>query len=86
MCVAVPARVLSIGEPAGLSIPARVAVAGTERAVDLALLPDARVGDYVVIHSGYGISVGPRGGGVADDRPSRRRRRRLAIGSASLTA
>jgi hydrogenase expression/formation protein HypC len=60
VCVAVPARVLSIGEPAGLSIPARVAVAGTERAVDLALLPDARVGDYVVIHSGYGISVVPQ--------------------------
>lgn len=31
-----------------------------ERDVDLFLVPDAVVGDYVVVHSGYAIEVIPR--------------------------
>jgi hydrogenase expression/formation protein HypC len=34
-----------------------VLVAGVERSVDLVLVPEAAVGDYVVTHSGYAISV-----------------------------
>jgi hydrogenase expression/formation protein HypC len=32
-------------------------VAGIERPVDLCLVPQATVGDYVVTHAGYAISV-----------------------------
>jgi hydrogenase expression/formation protein HypC len=32
-------------------------VAGVERVVDLCLVPEATVGDYVVTHAGYAISV-----------------------------
>ena len=60
MCVAVPGRVIRIGEPTDVSVPATVAIVDTERDVDLIMVPEATVGDYVVVHSGYAIEVIPR--------------------------
>ena len=57
MCVAVPARIVSVGEPTPASIPAVADVAGTEKPVDLILVPEAVAGDYVVTHSGYAIRI-----------------------------
>ncbi len=52
MCLAIPARVKSIDGQM-----ARVEVAGVGRQVSLSLTPEARVGDYVLLHTGYAISV-----------------------------
>ena len=57
MCLAIPSLVVSIGEQSGGSKPGIVSVAGAERAVDLSLVPEATVGDFVVIHSGYAITI-----------------------------
>lgn len=57
MCVSVPGRIVSIGEQAGPSIPARVVFGEIERDVDLAMVPEAKVGDQVIVHSGYAIRV-----------------------------
>lgn len=57
MCLSIPAMVTSIGTRGDGSHPAIVSVAGVERSVDLSLVPEAKVGDFVVIHSGYGISI-----------------------------
>jgi len=57
MCVAAPARVLSVQPGHGVSIPAVVEQDGVERDVDLAMVPDVEVGDYVIVHSGYAISA-----------------------------
>ncbi|MHB1414910.1 MAG: HypC/HybG/HupF family hydrogenase formation chaperone [Chloroflexota bacterium] len=51
MCLAVPARVISI-DPNRLAI---VDLSGVTREVSLALVPDAGVDDYVIIHAGYAI-------------------------------
>jgi hydrogenase expression/formation protein HypC len=60
MCVAIPGRVVSIGEPTAASIPGRVSIIDTERDIDLVMVPDAVIGDYVVIHSGYALELIPR--------------------------
>ncbi|MEX1124876.1 MAG: HypC/HybG/HupF family hydrogenase formation chaperone [Acidimicrobiia bacterium] len=60
MCVAIPGRVVRIGQPTVTSIPGRVSIIDTERDVDLVMVPNAVVGDYVVVHSGYAIEVIPR--------------------------
>lgn len=63
MCVAIPGRIVSIGERSGPSIPARVIFGEVERDIDLAMVPEAGVGDLVIVHSGYAIRVvaaGPR--------------------------
>ena len=52
MCLAIPALIKSIdGEQAEVDIE------GVTRDVSLQLTPDARVGDYVLLHTGYAISI-----------------------------
>jgi len=60
MCVSVPARVISKDKPSPASIPGRVRTTDGERDVDLIMVPDVSIGDYVVVHSGYAIDVIPR--------------------------
>jgi hydrogenase expression/formation protein HypC len=52
MCLAVPALVKTIDGAQAL-----VELGGVERRVSLTLTPDARVGDYVLIHTGFAIGV-----------------------------
>ncbi|MCB0220278.1 MAG: HypC/HybG/HupF family hydrogenase formation chaperone [Chrysiogenetes bacterium] len=57
MCLAVPGKVAMIDEGAdALLRTARVDFGGVTREVSLAFLPEARVGDYVLVHAGVGIS------------------------------
>ena len=52
MCLAVPLRIEALeGEMA------IVQLRGVRRQVSLVLTPGARVGDYVVIHAGFALSV-----------------------------
>ena len=52
MCLAIPVRIVSIdGEEAETEI------AGVRRRVSIALTPEAKVGDYVLLHTGYAIGV-----------------------------
>ena len=57
MCVALPARVTWIGQPAVGTLPGRALFGHEERAVDLVLVPEAEVGEYVVVHAGYAIRI-----------------------------
>ena len=59
MCVALPGRVIAIGEPTEFSIPGEVAFADGTAEVDLVMVPDAIFGSFVIVHSGYAISVVP---------------------------
>lgn len=52
MCVAIPARIKSIQEST-----ARVEIGGVERSASLLLTPEAKPGDYVLIHAGFAIHV-----------------------------
>jgi hydrogenase expression/formation protein HypC len=56
MCLAVPGKVLSIaGEE--LERGGRVSFGGIVKEVNLAYVPEAKVGDYVVVHVGFALSV-----------------------------
>ena len=50
MCLAIPARVVQIEEGLGL-----VELGGVVREASFMLLPDAQVGDYVLLHAGYAL-------------------------------
>jgi hydrogenase expression/formation protein HypC len=55
MCLAVPGRIVSLAtEAAGPC--ARVDFAGVEKQVSLAFVPEARVGEYVLVHVGFAIA------------------------------
>ncbi len=55
MCLAVPGKVLSAEDVNGSRV-ARVQFGGISRIVCLDLVPEANVGDYVLVHVGYAIS------------------------------
>ena len=53
MCLALPARVVSIDADGD---SARVALGEVKSEVSLALVDDVAVGDYVLIHVGYALN------------------------------
>ncbi|MHC4974625.1 MAG: HypC/HybG/HupF family hydrogenase formation chaperone [Planctomycetota bacterium] len=55
MCLAVPGKILATDERNG-SRMARVQFGGIVREVSLDFEPDAREGDYVLVHVGFAIS------------------------------
>lgn len=54
MCLAIPAQVTDINEKEMLGT---VDILGVTREVALDLVPRAQVGDYVLVHAGYGIEI-----------------------------
>ena len=54
MCLAVPGRVLSVTEQDGTTM-AQVDFGGVRKEVCLAYIPDAQVGEYVIVHVGFAI-------------------------------
>jgi len=52
MCLAIPALIKSIENK-----EADVEIGGITRRISLWLTPEAKVGDYVLIHTGYAINV-----------------------------
>ena len=52
MCLAVPAKVLEIRDNL-----AKVELSGITRDVSLMLLPEAKTGDYVLVHAGFAMQV-----------------------------
>ncbi len=52
MCLAIPVRIKSIN-----GIEAEVEIGGITRKTSLMLTPEARVGDYVLLHAGYAINI-----------------------------
>ena len=57
MCLAVPGRIESIDCEDPIERSGRVSFGGVSRQVNLAYVPEAVVGDYVIVHVGFAISV-----------------------------
>lgn len=52
MCLAIPALIKSIQDT-----EAEAEIGGITRLISLQLTPEARVGDYVLVHTGYAINI-----------------------------
>lgn len=57
MCLAVPGKILSVAGEDPLQRIGRVSFGGITKEVNLAFVPEANVGDYVVVHVGLAIST-----------------------------
>lgn len=71
MCLSVPARLVSISDgspvesfgPLGSSLGSsltrtgKVSLGGVLKEISLAYVPEAKVGDYVLVHVGFAISI-----------------------------
>jgi hydrogenase expression/formation protein HypC len=54
MCLAVPGRILNVAEVDG-TLMAEVDFGGVRKDVCLQYIPDATIGEYVVVHVGFAI-------------------------------
>jgi len=52
MCLAIPARVVAVAEGGATAV---VDLGGVRKSVSIALVPDAVVDDYVIVHVGHAI-------------------------------
>lgn len=56
MCLAIPGQVIEIQQgDAGLH--GKVSFGGAVRDVDLSCVPGVKVGDYVIVHVGFALSI-----------------------------
>lgn len=58
MCLAIPGRIIEISDmPDEIFRVARVSFSGIIKKVNLSLVPEARVDDYVLVHVGVAIGI-----------------------------
>jgi len=57
MCLAVPGKILSLSGEEPMLKTGRVSFGGVIKEVNLACVPEARTGDYVIVHAGFAIST-----------------------------
>ena len=53
MCLAIPTQITTIDD----NQMATVVLGGVERQISLVMTPEAQVGDYVLVHTGYAITL-----------------------------
>jgi len=57
MCLAVPAKVIALSQGDPLTRTGKVDFGGVIKEINLAFTPEAGLGDYVLVHVGFAISV-----------------------------
>jgi hydrogenase expression/formation protein HypC len=58
MCLAVPGKIVSVSENADPTLRhAKVDFSGIRKEISLAFTPEAKTGDYVLVHVGFALNV-----------------------------
>jgi len=56
MCLAIPGKIVSISGDDALTRMGRIDFSGVIKQASLAYVPEAGVGDYVIVHVGFALS------------------------------
>jgi hydrogenase expression/formation protein HypC len=56
MCLGIPAKVIELYEANGMKM-ARVDFGGALKEACMEYLPEVKVGDYTIVHVGFGLSI-----------------------------
>lgn len=57
MCIAVPGNLKSISGEAPFNRIGQVDFGGVEREINLVYVPEAKIGDWVLVHTGFAIGI-----------------------------
>lgn len=57
MCLAVPGKILDVSGTDSIMRTGRVDFGGIVKEINLAYVPEAQVGEYVIVHAGFAIST-----------------------------
>jgi hydrogenase assembly chaperone HypC/HupF len=61
MCVAMPGKVISVEAPSAGAIWSQVEFGDRVLKINLVMLPGTKIGDHILVHSGYAIRTASRG-------------------------
>jgi hydrogenase expression/formation protein HypC len=56
MCLAVPGKIIEIYDSAGMRM-CKIDFGGVLRDVCLQALPDAKIGDFAIVHAGFALNI-----------------------------
>ncbi len=56
MCLAIPGKIELIVNPLPMERSGTVSFGGIRKEINLAFVPEADIGDYVIVHAGFAIS------------------------------
>ncbi len=56
MCLGIPGKIIHIEDKGDLQRTGKVAFGSVHKEANLSCVPDAQVGDYVIVHVGFAIS------------------------------
>ena len=57
MCLAVPGKIVSIEGDDPILRDGKVNFGGVVKRVNLSYVPEAKIGDYVIVHVGFALSI-----------------------------
>jgi hydrogenase expression/formation protein HypC len=57
MCLGLPGKIVSIDYSNSLLLLAQVDFGGISKQVSLSFTPEAKIGQYVIVHAGFAISM-----------------------------
>jgi hydrogenase expression/formation protein HypC len=57
MCLAIPGKITSVSDSDPFMRTGQVSFGGIFKEVNLAYVPEANIGDYVIVHVGFAISI-----------------------------
>lgn len=57
MCLAIPGRVVSVEGEEPAFLRGKVDFGGVKKDISLAFTPEAKAGDYVLVHVGFALSI-----------------------------
>lgn len=57
MCLGIPGKIIEISQDEPLFTTAKVAFGKVIKEVSLVCLPDAKIGDYAIVHAGIALSI-----------------------------
>jgi hydrogenase expression/formation protein HypC len=57
MCLAVPGKIIEIDKSDQMMIKGKVDFAGIIKDISLAFVPEAKIGNYVIVHAGFAIKI-----------------------------
>ena len=57
MCLAIPGKIVSIEGDDPILRDGKVNFGGVVKRVNLSLVPEAKIGDYVIVHVGLALSI-----------------------------
>ena len=57
MCLAVPGQIIEVSSADSLQRTGVIDFSGVRKQVSLAYLPEAHLGEYVIVHAGFAIAV-----------------------------